>query len=339
MTPEAEAATGSRPEVAIGPRPEASIGIDVGGTKVLGVVLQPDGSATADARVPTPAGAAALVDVLAGVVGELDAAAASGLGLPVGVGAPGLVDGRGRVRFAPNLPGARGLDIPGELGARLEAGRLVVADNDATCAGWAEVVHGVARGARHVLMVTLGTGIGGALVADGRLMGGANGFSGEIGHMVVDPGGPLCPCGRSGCWERYASGSGLGRLAREAAHAGQGDVLIGLAGGDPEGVRGEHVTAAAAGGDLGALGVLRRFAWWLALGLANLANAFDPELIVIGGGLTEAGDLLLPTIREEFALLVEAGTERPPIRIEAAALGERAGAIGAAVLAREAAVR
>ncbi|HET6794608.1 MAG TPA: ROK family protein, partial [Acidimicrobiales bacterium] len=129
----------------------------------------------------------------------------------------------------------------------------------------------------------------------------------------------------------------LGRLAREAAHAGQGDVLVELAGGDPEGVRGEHVTAAAASGDPGAVGVLRRFAGWLALGLANLANALDPELIVIGGGLIEAGELLLPPIREEFSRLGEAGGLRPPIRIEGAELGERAGAIGAAVLAAEAA--
>ncbi|HEX5267067.1 MAG TPA: ROK family protein [Acidimicrobiales bacterium] len=321
----------------IGTTPEASIGIDVGGTKVLGVVVEPDGTVAAEARVATPVGSGALVEALGGVVEDLDAACGpSRVALPVGVGAPGLVDVRGTVRFAPNLPGVRGLDLPGGLGARL-GGRPVVADNDATCAGWAEVRHGVARGAGHVLMVTLGTGIGGALVCDGRLMRGANGFSGEIGHMVVDPGGPPCPCGRSGCWERYASGSGLGRLAREAAHAGQSDRLVDLAGGDAEGVRGEHVTAAAASGDPGAVEVLRRFAGWLALGLSNLANALDPELIVIGGGLIEARELLLPPIREEFARLVEAGGERPPIRIEAAALGERAGAIGAAVLAAEAA--
>ena len=333
----AEASIGATAEASIGSTPEASIGIDVGGTKVLGVVLAADGTVVAEARVPTPAGSDALVDALAGVVAELDAAR-GGDGPPpaVGVGAPGLVDVTGTVRFAPNLAGVRGLELPGRLGARL-GGRRVVADNDATCAGWAEVRHGSARGAGHVLMVTLGTGIGGALVSDGRLMRGANGFAGEIGHMVVDPGGPPCPCGRSGCWERYASGSGLGRLAREAAHAGQSDLLVDLAGGDPEGVRGEHVTAAAASGDPGAVGVLRRFAGWLALGLANLANALDPELIVIGGGLVEARELLLPPIREEFSRMIEAGTERPPIRIEAAALGERAGAIGAAVLAAEAA--
>lgn len=318
--------------------PEASIGIDVGGTKVLGVVLEPDGTVVAEARVATPVGGDALVEVLVGVVGELDASGGGGRRpLPVGVGAPGLVDVRGTVRFAPNLAGVRGLDVPGLVGARLGGDRPVLADNDATCAGWAEVRHGAARGAGHMLMVTLGTGIGGALVSDGRLMRGANGFAGEIGHMVVDPGGPPCPCGRSGCWERYASGSGLGRLAREAAHAGQSDLLIELAGGDPEGVRGEHVTAAAGSGDPGAVEVLRRFAGWLALGLANLANALDPELIVIGGGLVEARELLLPPIREEFSRMIEAGSERPPIRIEAAALGERAGAIGAAVLAAGAA--
>lgn len=187
-----------------------------------------------------------------------------------------------------------------------------------------------------MLMVTLGTGIGGALVADGELMRGANGFSGEIGHMVVDPSGPLCPCGRSGCWERYASGSGLGRLAREAAHAGRGARLVELAGGDPEAVRGEHVTAAAGEGDPDAHEVVRRFAWWLGLGLANLINALDPEVIVIGGGLVEEGELLLGPLRAELAGMVEAASLRPAVRVEPAVLGERAGAVGAAVLALEA---
>ena len=312
------------------PRPE-SIGIDVGGTKVLGVALAADGTVVAEDRLPTPATASDLVEELYEITVHLDGQT-GWEALPVGVGAPGLITTEGQVLFAPNLPGAHDMDLHGHLAARLGDRHLMV-DNDATCAGWGEALYGAARGARHAVVVTLGTGIGGGIVSDGRLLRGANGFAGEIGHMVVDPSGPICPCGRAGCWERYASGSGLGRLARDAAHAGRSPRLIELAGGDPEAVRGEHVTLAAQEGDPGALEVMERFAWWLASGLANLANAFDPEVIVIGGGLIEAGETLMAPTRREFVRLVEAGSTRPGIAVLPAALGERAGAIGAGALA------
>jgi glucokinase len=153
--------------------------------------------------------------------------------------------------------------------------------------------------------------------------------------MVVDPHGPLCPCGKKGCWERFASGSGLGTLGREAAVAGTARRLVELAGGDPEAVRGEHVTRAAAEGDTSAQEIMDRFAWWVALGLSNLANALDPELIVIGGGLIEAGDVLMAPTRRAFAELVEAPDARPGLRVVPAALGSAAGAIGAALRAAE----
>jgi glucokinase len=249
----------------------------------------------------------------------------------VGVGAPGLVDRDGVLRAAPNLPGVDELPLRAGLASRL--GLPVRADNDATCAAWGERQLGAARGKDNVVVATLGTGIGGGIITDGRLYRGANGFAGEIGHMVVEPHGPPCPCGQRGCWERYASGSGLGRLAREAAHAGQVQRVLELAGDDPEAVRGEHVTRAAMEGDEGAREVFRRFAWWLALGLANLANAFDPEMFVIGGGLVEAGEVLFEPARAAFSDLVEAAERRPDIAIVPAELGERAGAMGAAALA------
>jgi len=310
-----------------------SIGIDVGGTKVLGVALATEGRVVSEHRVPTPSGAQELISSIMDVVGVLDSL--TGLtDLPVGVGAPGMITRSGDVLFAPNLAGAHQMALSHLLAERLPGHRRLVVDNDATCAGWGESVHGAARGAGDALVVTLGTGIGGGIVTGGRLMRGANGFGGEIGHMVIDPSGPICPCGRAGCWERYASGSGLGRLARDAAHAGRSARLVELAGGDPESVRGEHVTQAAWEGDPGALEVMDRFCWWLASGLANLANAFDPEVIVIGGGLIEAGEILMGPTRRDFLALVEAGSTRPGIEILPAALGERAGAIGAAALAR-----
>jgi glucokinase len=223
------------------------------------------------------------------------------------------------MRFGPNLPGVLDVAFARVLGERL--GRAVVVDNDATCAAWAEHERGAARGANHSITVTLGTGIGAGITVKGEVLRGAHGFAGEPGHMVVDPSGPLCPCGRRGCWERYASGSGLGWLAREAAVAGVASRVVALAGGDPESVRGEHVT------------VVRRFAWWVALGVANLVNILDSEVVVIGGGLAEAGDLMLDPIRSAYQELVMGAAHRPVVPIVQAELGEQAGAWGAALLA------
>ena len=152
--------------------------------------------------------------------------------------------------------------------------------------------------------------------------------------MVVNPHGPPCGCGRRGCWERYASGSGLGRIARDYAYAGRAGRVVALAGGDNDSVRGEHVVHAAAEGDEAAVAILREFAGWLALGLANIANILDPEIIVIGGGLVRAGDALLAPVREAFADQLLGVALRSHIDIVAASLGERGGAIGSAVLGR-----
>jgi glucokinase len=329
-------------------RAGTTYGVDIGGTKVLGVALSTGDDIVAEARLPTPSGRRAIVgshvaDAVAAVVDQLDGALARGIGegpgdddgpAPVGVGAPGMVDRQGRLRFAPNLPQAHGVDWTELIGGRLR-GRAVLIENDANFAVLAEHRLGAARGRRHVVMVTLGTGIGGGIVMDGRVQVGAGGFAGEIGHVVVDPAGPACPCGRRGCWERFASGAGMAVLAREAALAGKLDEVVRLAGGDPENVRGEDVSAAAAAGDPAAQGVLREVGWWIGFGLANLAAAFDPECYVLGGGLLQAGDLLLESARHAFASLVEGGDRRPLADIVPAAFGERAGAVGAALGARQ----
>ena len=307
-----------------------TIGLDLGGTKCLGLALDEHGTVVAEHRLPTPRGAEGIVDVLADVASALRDGVGDVTG--IGVGVPGLVDGDGVLRLAPNLVGIDRLPVRRRLADRLEL--PVTVDNDATCAAWGERERGAGRRRDHVVLVTLGTGIGGGIIQGGVLQRGANGFAGEIGHMVVDPDGPPCPCGKRGCWERYASGSGLGRLARDAALAGRADRVVELAGGDPEGVRGEHVTAAVAEGDPAATDVMRRFAWWLALGLANLANILDPEVFVIAGGLVESHDVLLGPAREAFAELVEGAEHRPDLEIVPAELGERAGAIGAALLGR-----
>jgi glucokinase len=308
-----------------------AIGLDLGGTKCLGLAVGPGGQVLAEHRVPTPAtGGEPLLDVLATVVEDVAAAAGAKPG-SVGVGAPGLVDAAGVLRFAPNLRSAVDLPIAEGLGRRL--GVPVHVDNDVTCAAYGEWTVGAAAGATDALLVALGTGIGGGLVVGGRLARGANGFAGEIGHMVVDPSGPPCPCGLRGCWERFASGGGLGRLAREAAEAGRAPAVVARAGGEADRVRGEHVTDAAEAGDPGARAILDTFAWWLALGLANLTNVFDPGRIVIGGGLVDDAELWLDATRTAYAGLVVGAASRPEVPIVAAMLGARAGAVGAALAA------
>lgn len=303
-----------------------TIGVDVGGTKVLGVLTTSDGELLGEERVPTPSGGDAILDAVVSVIEKL-----RGDERLIGVGMPGLVDNDGVLRFAPNLPGVLELPVRSVLEERIPDSTVRV-ENDATCAVWGERMLGAARDIDHVLLVTLGTGIGGGIVSDGRLLRGANGFAGEIGHMIVNPHGPPCRCGQRGCWERYASGSGLGRIAREAANADQAVRVVELAGGDPEDVKGEHVTAAAAEGDAQAVEIFSRFAWWLALGLANLANIYDPAVFVLGGGLVEAGDVLMQPTRDAFAELVEGAEHRPLVQLVPAQLGEHAGAIGAAAL-------
>ena len=310
-------------------------GVDLGGTKILARITDPARplDALATARVDTPRGADRIVEAIADVVDHVTGLAGAGEVAAIGVGAAGLVSRDGVVRTAPNLAGVVDLDLRGRLHA--VTGRAVVVENDATCAMVAEHRVGAALGARHACLVTLGTGIGGGLVVEGELVRGADGLAGEPGHMVVDPSGPPCPCGRRGCWERFASGSGLGRLARDAAEAGRADRVMALAGGDAEAVRGEHLTRAALEGDADALEVMRSFAWWVALGLANLATLLDTEIMVIGGGLAAAGSLLLDPTRESFAEHLLGASHRPPVTIVLAALGPDAGAIGAALLAAD----
>ena len=310
-----------------------TIGIDVGGTKMLGVVLDPTAPTTtlAEHRVPTPVAGVGLVDALVEQVAHLEAVA--GPVDAVGVGVPGLVDSDGVLHVGAHLAKVDRLPLAAEL--RRRTGRTVVIDNDANGHAAGEHRAGAARGVDDALVVTRGTGIGAGFIAGGRLVHGAHGFAGEPGHMVVDPTGPPCPCGRRGCWERFASGTGLGRLARDAALGGRLRAVVQLAGGEPEAVRGEHVTAVARQGDPEALVVLDELGRWIAIGLSNLINLLDPALIVIGGGVVDAADLVLPAVRQQVADAVLGHGRRPEVPIVAAALGEQAGAIGMALLASD----
>ncbi len=301
--------------------PARRVGLDVGGTKALGVVLGPDGAVIDEARADTPRGAGsvvALLDELAELARRLGAEGS------VGVGVPGLVTTAGVMRAAPNLDGVADLDVAAGLGERI--GMPVFVDNDATCAALAEWRLGHGAGIDDFVMVTLGTGIGGGIVSGGLLERGSNGFAGEIGHMVIDVNGIRCACGRIGCWETVGSGNGLGRLARAAATDGR------LAAADPVTVTGEVVYTLAVAGDEQALAVIDEWADWVAIGLSNLTNILDPQMFVLGGGLATGADIYLPAIQRAFDQRLYQPELRTVPPVEFSTLGYRAGAIGAALL-------
>lgn len=279
------------------------VGIDVGGTKCHGVLVDTQGIVLRDIRYPTP-GVTGLIDLLQSMFYELDG------GLTLGVGVPGLVTPTGVVMASPHLPGAHDFQVGPELRQRL--GIDVHVENDATMAAFAEWQVGAARGSRNALMVTLGTGIGGGIVMGGELQRGANGFAGEIGHVVVQRNGLACQCGGFGCWERYASGSALQSLSG--------------------GMSGEEVFAAFRAGDSDAEAVVDEFAQWVALGLAGLANICDPEVIVIGGGVVESFAEILPRVSQYFGDFLYSSEWRTQPRIVEAVLGSSAGAIGSALM-------
>ncbi len=309
------------------------LGIDLGGTKLLGVAVDPNTRAVvASCKVDTPTGGPAIVDAIISVVQQLGDEVGS-TASSVGIGAAGLVDRAGILRFGPNLARVVDLDLPAELGPRL--GVPIRVDNDSTCGALAELLVGAAEGVDSALVVALGTGIGGGLIMGGRMWRGAHHMAAEIGHLLVDPQGPPCGCGQRGCWEQFASGNALGRLAREAAAAGEAPSLLALADGQLDQVTGVHVTRAARDGDSAGLAVLETFARWVGVGVSGLVDIFDPELVVIGGGLCEEGRLLLDPVERHVNAMVMGSGHRPPVPVVAARAGEAAAALGAALLIQE----
>lgn len=305
------------------------VGVDIGGTKVLAGVVDEAGSVTATARRTTP-GRRVVTSRVEGALVEAILEAADGRPLAgVGVAAAGFVDSAGeRVMFAPHLP------WQGEPLRDLLEGRLgcpVALDNDANCAARAEACHGAARGAGSALVITMGTGIGGAVLLDGSVVRGANGMAGEFGHMQVVPDGQACECGRRGCWEQYSSGNALVRDAR-ALMADQPSVLADMSDGNPELITGPMVSSAAEQGDLVARRAFASVGDWLGVGTANLVAAFDPELVVVGGGVSAAGDRLLDPARDALHRTLVGAAHRVVPGIVAAELGPHAGMIGAALL-------
>lgn len=305
-----------------------AVGLDVGGTKIAGGVVNAAGDVLAREQVPTPADgdatAAAMEQVIARLQRQVPAV------VTVGVGAAGLVEWPGGyIRWAPNnsyhaLP----------LRERLEqaTGLPVVVDNDANVAAWAEIRFGAGAGASTMVLITVGTGIGGGLVLDGKVFHGATGLGAELGHIPILPDGPVCGCGLRGCLESLAAGTALGRTGREAAAADPHGLIAQLAG-SPDKVTGLVVSTAARQGDPTARRLIGEVGRWLGVGVASVNTLFDPEVVVIGGGLVEVGDLLLAPTRASFEQAAYGRAHRTLPPVVPARLGPEAGMVGAATFA------
>ncbi|WP_307868669.1 ROK family glucokinase [Umezawaea beigongshangensis] len=309
-----------------------TIGIDVGGTSVRAGVVDGDGAVLDTTRSPTPSGAEPLEQAIAAAVAEL---AGRHRVTAVGLAVAGFVTSdRRSVRFAPHLAW-RQAPVADRMSERL--GMPVVLEHDANAAALGEHRFGAARGAKVAALVAIGTGIGGALLLDGQVFRGAHGVAPELGHLRVVPGGRPCPCGKSGCWERYCSGTALSTTAVEllAKHPGASTVLAREAAGDARAVTGRRVAGAARDGDPLALRAMADLARWLGDGLALVADVYDPEVVVVGGGVSESAPLFLDDARERYASVVTGAGHRPLARIRTAQLGDDAGIVGVATMARD----
>jgi glucokinase len=308
--------------------------VDLGGTKILTAVAREDGLWLGEDLRPSevevgPDG------VIERIVASLQAACAqAGMELTdiaaLGVAAPGPIDfEQGVIIEAPNMPGWVNVPLARRLSELL--GRPAVLENDANAAALGEYVYGAGRGVRHMVYLTVSTGVGGGLVLDGRLYRGATGSAGELGHILVDEDGPVCGCGARGCLEAFASGTAIGARGRDAAEKGASPTIARLAGG--EDVTAEHVAAAATEGDPVAQSIIATAAHYLGLGLADFVNVFNPDLIVIGGGAANIGPMLLDPAVDLMRARAFAGPAEH-VRVVTAALGGRSVVAGALALAR-----
>lgn len=307
-----------------------AIGVDIGGTKIAAGVVAADGALLSRLDRPTAGDSPGQIE--RDVVDLVDRLRADHAAESVGIAAAGFVGtDRSTVLFAPNIAWR---DHP--LGQRLERGLglPVRVENDANAAGWAEYRYGAAAGARNMVMLTIGTGVGGALIVNGELVRGGRGAAGEVGHIALVSGGRPCGCGGDGCWEQYASGRALTRNARAAATArpDRARALLDLAGGRIDHLDGTHVTRAAQADDPLAVELLADLGAWIAAGTATLTAILDPEIVVIGGGVGQAGPLLVGPIQAAFAAAWPGPAGRPPV--VAAQLATTAGLVGVADLAR-----
>jgi glucokinase len=314
-----------------------AIGIDIGGTKVKAGVIDEDGRVLESILRDTPSTSPRQVEeAIAEIVADLRHRHYI---VALGIGAAGFIDAsRSTVLFSPHLAWR---NEPLRDAVRRRVGLSTVVDNDANCAAWAEWRFGAAQNETDLVCLTLGTGIGGGLVFNGQVHRGKHGISGEFGHMQVVRDGHECECGNRGCWEQYASANALVREARRIAESGgpDADGLLRHVDGDVDAITGIMVTTLALEGDQTCIRLIAEMGDWLGVGIANLAAAIDPGTFVIGGGVSGAGELLLTPAVEAFRRTLTGRGFRPEARVVLAHLGNQAGMIGAADLARTASRR
>lgn len=307
-----------------------AIGIDIGGTKIAGAIVDELGTIVRKERVATPAGDSKLLEnAVVDMIVRLQSDAPTA---PVGIAAAGFVDAeQSTVYYAPNIDW-RHEPLRQKIEPRV--GTSVVVDNDANAAGWAEFRFGAGRLVSDMAMLTIGTGVGGAIVAGDRLLRGGFGTGAEIGHLRVVPSGLVCGCGQNGCLEQYGSGRALMRMANEIADMGGIGQSLARVRADQGALDGDLVGGLIAAGDPGAVEALQELGRWLGAGAASLSAVLDPQLFVFGGGVAVAGELLLGPIRESYLQHLPARGYRPEPEFMIAELVNDAGAVGAADLAR-----
>ncbi|WP_329179703.1 MULTISPECIES: ROK family glucokinase [unclassified Streptomyces] len=309
-----------------------TIGVDIGGTKIAAGVVDEEGSILETVKVPTPPTPEGVVDAIVEAVRQVSTGHTIEA---VGIGAAGYVDDkRATVLFAPNI-NWRHEALKDKVEQRV--GLPVVVENDANAAAWGEYRFGAGQGHSDVICITLGTGLGGGIIIGNKLRRGRFGVAAEFGHIRVVPDGLLCGCGSQGCWEQYASGRALVRYAKQRANATpeNAETLLALGDGTVEGIEGRHISAAARQGDPVAVDSFRELARWAGAGLADLASLFDPSAFIVGGGVSDEGELVLDPIRKSFRRWLIGGEWRPHAQVLAARLGGKAGLVGAADLARQ----
>lgn len=306
-------------------------GFDIGGTKTLAVVMNDAREVVVEHKTPRPKGPDETVEQLCSLVRQAEDELGTSVDA-VGIGIAGAISRAGSVQFSPNIPELVDFPLRALLQDCIDVPTVV--DNDATAATWAEHQLGAGQGVDDLLYAALGTGIGTGFVLDGRIYRGAHGFAGESGHIVIDRHGDPHISGVQGPWEMYASGNGLGALARAWAHQGRIPSIVEAAGG-AEAVRGEHVSAAIAADNRHALDLLDGFAADVAVGLTNLIYVLDPARIVLGGGLVDIGEPLRARVQAHVDATTLGGAYRPDVPVVLADLGARSAALGAAMLARE----
>ena len=311
------------------------LGVDLGGTKILTAVTNSQGKMLSRDHSITPAQKgheAVIQSILDSAHRALEQAdvAISEL-TAVGIGAPGLLNPETGILFtSPHLPGWRDVPLRDIMQERL--GKKTFLLNDANAAALGEFYFGAARGARNFVYITISTGIGGGIVIDGEIYIGAIGAAGEVGHMTIDDDGPICNCGNRGCWETMASGTALAREARHRIKEGVRTSILEYAEGEVEKVTAQVIHSAAEQGDSLAKELIARTGYYVGVGLANLINIFNPELIVIGGGLSNIGDMLL---EPAFKVAGERAYKETfqAVRFAPAELGRNSGVLGAAAFA------